>query len=314
MIEYINFKTPSNVEKTEEVLKLLCDTFGKEEEILERRQLCGVEREFHEDYLFTAWENGKLLGNIHLTVNVKNKVFGVLGGLVTVPESRGKGVAKTLFGFACDFFDSLGGKTLFLGTGNPVGAKIYEKFGFSFISGTIIMSRVKNSSLLDFYNDIYSEKKYDITEMDDGCRIPVILPVAARGRDILMDANANIINNLYATQISCTGLYPRFIKIKENGKVLVAKLKNQGICAVLTEKVINGISNIDCFAYSGYEKALSEMLSIVLKESKNYSAVICKEDKEKLSLFESFGFKVSGEYDYSFNKIHIPCYYCELNK
>ena len=313
MIEYKKLKMPENGGKTEKVLSLLCKTFGAEEEYLERRQLCGAESFYNEDYLFTAWEDGELIGNLHLTVNAKNKAFGVLGGMVVEKKARGSGVAKTLFGDACDFFDNLGGKALFLGTGNPVAAKLYEKFGFSFISGTVIMARVKGSSLLDFYNEIYSEKDYEITEMDDGCRIPIILPATARGKDVLMDINANIVNNLYATQISCTGLYPRLLKIKEQGRVLVSKLKNQGICAVLTEKETNGVNNIDCFAYSGYEKVLPEMIGKILEEGRRYSAIICKEDKEKLSLFNGFGFKVAGEYDYSFNHIHIPCYYCEIN-
>lgn len=305
------FQAPNCKNKIEKVLELLGNTFGVEEEILERRQLSGIESSFNDDYLFTAWEDGKLLGNIHLTVNVKNKAFGVLGGLVTVPESRGKGVATKLFGDACEKFDSLGGELLLLGTGNLMAARMYEKFGFRFITGTAIMARAKDSSLFDFCKNLYAEKEYQILEMDDGCRVPVIPLIAERGRDILMDANANIINNLYATQISCTGLYPRFLKIKENGKVLVAKLNNQGVCAILTEKINGDVHNLDCFAKSGFEQVLPKMIEKIIKNNTKYSAIICKKDLEKLKLFKSFGFVEEREYDYEFNNIHIPCIYCE---
>ena len=314
MIDYRNFKAPNCEKEKDMVLRLLGETFGEQEEVLERKQLSGSESDYNDDYLFTAWEDGKLLGNIHLTVNKKNKAFGCLGGLVTVPESRGKGVATKLFADACEMFDNLGGKLLLLGTGNLMAARMYEKFGFKFISGTAIMYRAKDSSLFDFCKNIYSEKEYEIREMDDGCRVPIIPLIAERGRDILMDANANLINNLYATQISCTGLYPRFLKIKENGKVLVAKLKNQAVSAILTEKINGEIHNIDLFAYPGYENVLPELLQKVISSGLKYSAIICKKDTAKLELFEKFGFERKGEYDYEFNNLHMPCYYLELCK
>ena len=308
MIDYRNFKAPNCDKEIQEILRLLGDTFGRQEEDLERKQLSGSESDYNDDYLFTAWEDGKLLGNLHLTINTKNKAFGVLGGLVTVPESRGKGVATKLFGDACEKFDSLGGGLLFLGTGNLMAARMYEKFGFKFISGTVIMARAKGSSLFDMCKNIYCEKEFDLVKMDDGCRIPIIPLIAERGRDILMDANANIINNLYATQISCTGLYPRFLKIKEKGNVWVAKLNNQGICAILTEKIDGDIHNLDCFAYSGYEEILPKMLEKTINSGTKYSAIICKKDLDKLKVFKSFGFVENGEYDYEFNNIHIPCF------
>ena len=314
MIGYSSFLTPDNKKETEEVLKLIGLTFGEEEEMLERRQLCGEESEYNADYLFTAYEDGKLLGNIHLTVCGTNGTVGCLGGLVTVPEARGKGVATKLFADACECFDKLGGRMLFLGTGNPVAARMYEKFGFRFITGTAIMVRVKDSPLFDVCREMYSDKEYEIIEMNDSCRVPIIPIVADRGRDILMDFNANIINNQYATQNSCTGLYPRFLKIKENGRVMVARLKNGAVAAVLTERSDGEIHNIDCFAYTGFEEALPQMLEKAIEMDRNYSAVICKKDTEKLQLFKSFGFSTDSEYDYEFNNIHIPCYYCVKKK
>ena len=315
MIEYKEFKTPSNIKETENVLSLLGNTFGEEEKELERKQLSGEEKEFNTDYLFTAYEDRKLLGNIHLTVNNKNGAFGCLGGLVTVPESRGKGVGKTLFGKACEYFDVLNGKILFLGTNNEMAARIYQKFGFSFITGTNVMVRVKDGCFFDFCKEFYSDREYSITEMDDGCRVPIIPLIVSRGRDMLMDANANIISTDYATQISCTGLYPRFLRIKENGgNIFVAKLNNQAICAIATVCEKDGKNNVDCFSYKGYENVLFYMLGRIIKDGKEYSAIIAEKDIEKLKLFESFGFKNISNYDYSFNGLHIPAYLLERRK
>lgn len=314
MIRFLQFRTPGNTSICEEVLKTLCDTFGPEEEKLERRQLLGIESEYNEDYLFVAFEDGKLLGNIHLTINLSNHAFGCLGGLVTLPEARGRGIATKLFGEACDFFDSLGGELLLLGTSNMLAARIYEKFGFKFISGTAIMARVKDGSYFDFCKSIYSEKEYTIEEMDDGCRVPIIPLIAERGRDLLMDYNAKILNNKYATQNSCSGLYPRFLDIKKSGRVFVAKLKNQGVCAVLTERILDGVSNIDCFAYSGFENVLPELLTKVLEKGKVYSAILSKKDEEKIGLFKNFGFVVKKECGFEFNNLYLSCNVLELTR
>jgi predicted N-acetyltransferase YhbS len=313
MIEFINFKAPNQEQKINEVLDLLEQTFGKEERELELAQLNGSESEFNEDYVFVAYEDNQLLGNLHLTINAKNNTFGCLGGMVTTPSARGKGIATQLFSNACEFFDNLGGKILLLGTNNPLAAKMYEKFGFKFLDNSVIMARLKEQTFADFCNGVYQNGEYNIGEFDAGCRIPIIPLIAQGSKDILMDANANVINREFALQTSCTGLYPRFSKIKENGNVLVARKDNQVVLAMLTDKICDGVHNLDCFAYKGYEDALPKMLSLAIKPNQKYSAIIYREDKEKQKLFESFCFKKIKECDYEFSNVSIPCYYYELN-
>ena len=314
MIEFINLKVPNEKEKINEVLDLLEETFGKEERELEYVQLNGSESEYNDDYLFVAYEDNKLLGNLHLTINAKNKALGCLGGMVTTPSARGKGIATQLFSNACEFFDSLGGKLLFLGTNNPLAAKMYAKFGFDFLDNSVIRVRLKDNTFNEFCDGIYKNNDYKIVDMDCGDRIPIIPLIAQDNQDVLMDANSNIINSKYATQISCTGLYPRFVKLQENGKVLLAKNDNQTVFAMLTDKINNGVHNIDCFAYKGYEDILVELLSLAIKQNQKYSAIISIEDKKKQELFESFCFKKIREYNHEFNNVTIPCFYYELNK
>ena len=99
-----------------------------------------------------------------------------------------------------------------------------------------------------------------------------------------------------------------FLNLSNFGNSYVAKLDNQGIIAILTEKIINNIHNIDCFSYKGYENILHELLKQTLENNVKYSAIIAKEDYDKQKLFESFNFKIIKEYEFNFNKIHIPCY------
>ena len=49
-------------------LKLLEDTFGYEEVVVEAPQLMGAEAAVNKDIVWEAWEDGQLLGTIHVTI------------------------------------------------------------------------------------------------------------------------------------------------------------------------------------------------------------------------------------------------------
>lgn len=63
---------------------------------------------------------------------------GNFGTVFTVPKLRGQGLASTLAARACADFDEAGGKVLYLGTGNPVARRIYERVGFTTYNGGVM--------------------------------------------------------------------------------------------------------------------------------------------------------------------------------
>jgi len=65
--------------------------------------------------------------------------IGVMAGVVTLPEFRGRGIATAMVRGICDRFDHHGGRHLFLGVTNPVARRIYEKLGFREHAGSILM-------------------------------------------------------------------------------------------------------------------------------------------------------------------------------
>ena len=307
MIELITVRAPEKPGIISAVLAALTDIFGAEEGELERRQLSGAEAADNEDVLFTAWEDGRLLSTIHLTVSRAHPGFGCLGGLVTLPAARGKGLAGRLFGQACSYYDELGGGTLFLGTSNPMAARLYSKFGFSFITGTNIMVRTSAGSLFDFYRDAYAPGQITYGPAGDFCRVPIVPLAAARGRDMLMDTNIGLISTDYVTQVSCTGLYPRLLRVMARGGVWCAALPTGALCALCTVQEQEDGASLDAFAYPGFEHTLPQLMEMACAGYRNLIARIADCDREKKALFASLGFEEKGPCLFTCRGLQIPC-------
>ena len=78
-------------------LKLLEDTFGYEEVIVEAPQLMGAEAAVNTDIVWEAWKNNLLVGTIHATIPKACPSICGLSAMVTHPCVRGKGLGRILF-------------------------------------------------------------------------------------------------------------------------------------------------------------------------------------------------------------------------
>jgi GNAT superfamily N-acetyltransferase len=63
--------------------------------------------------------------------------IAVMGGVATAEAYRGRGFASAVVGAVCERYDSAGGRLLYLGTGNPLARRIYERLGFRPVAGQI---------------------------------------------------------------------------------------------------------------------------------------------------------------------------------
>ena len=309
MIEYKTIRAPQEPETIETAIGLLTEAFGPEEGALERRQLSGREARDNTDILFTAQEDGRLLSMLHLTVSRAHPGFACLGGMITVPAARGRGLADRLFTMACAHYDETDGGALFLGTNNPAAARLYARHGFSFLTGTNVMPRLPSGSMFDFYRTAYAPDALTHRPAGDFCRVPLIPLACARGRDVLMDANANLVSSACATQVSCTGLYPRLLRIAETGGVWCAELPTGALAALSTaRKRPDGRTQVDAFAYPGFEHALPGLLETACAGRTDLCARVAVCDTEKQALFASLGFRPGAACTHVQNDfLHIPC-------
>ena len=203
----------------QDVLKLWGDIFGEDEAALEKPQLNGTEVEENLDILYIASEDGVILGTIHATIPRLVPTICGLSGMCTTLESRGKGIGRILFSKIVEEIDGLGIQAAFLGTGNPIAAKLYKSMGFSFLPGSNVMFRSLKGDIVDYTRSTYSAVSHEITieHGSPNMRIPLIPLVLHQNGQIVLDCNTNLVSSNYMTQYSCMGLYPRYIAIKNNG-------------------------------------------------------------------------------------------------
>ena len=72
--------------------------FGAEEAALERVQLDGSEAADNLDFALAAWDGDRPVGAVHATIPRRTCDLAGLSGMCVVPERRGKGLARALFG------------------------------------------------------------------------------------------------------------------------------------------------------------------------------------------------------------------------
>jgi len=193
-------------------LQLWEQTFGAAEAALEAPQLDGSECGHNLDILYVATEGNTLLGTIHATIPHRCPTLAGLSGMCTAPAARGTGLGRILFTKILEEIDNLGVETAYLGTGNPIAAKLYHSLGFSFLPGSNVMVRYKCGDTVDFTRRIFgpAPTQVQILPGDPSMRIPLIPLVLHRGSLKVLDRNTGLMSSREMLQRSCMGLYPKY--------------------------------------------------------------------------------------------------------
>lgn len=218
MFELIKMELPGCGDLPVQVTELWRELFGEEELRDTRGQFSGSEVKFYKDTIYAAVKDGKLAACCHIT-SQKNGMIAGLGGVASDNEFRGQGIADKVLAFALDDFDKSDCDAMFLGTGNPVAANLYAKYGFSYVRGTSAMLRVSKGVRFQdvLRREVLPDGEVCVRHGDASLRLPLI-PLVYNGCGMLVcDANARIYGVNTFMQWSCMGLYPRYERIRENG-------------------------------------------------------------------------------------------------
>lgn len=244
-------------------LKLLEDTFGREEVVVEAPQLMGMEAAVNTDIVWEAWEEDRLVGTIHATIPKCCPTICGLSAMATHPSVRGKGLGKILFAKIIEEYESQGVTTAFLGTSNPIAAKLYHALGFSFIPGSHVMVRYQQGDTVDFCREHFAQVREDCTILtdDSAIRIPMIPLVLMGGNTKVLDVNTGLFHRDFVTQRSCMGLYPRYETLLKSGGHFYAAVDNSGIVgAILSTMPAEFGMRADFFCCDGFEELLPKLM------------------------------------------------------
>lgn len=293
----------------ETVLDLWGSIFGKAEAELERPQIDGTEAAYNEDITFVAEEHGEILGTVHVTVpKIGTKLCGV-GGVCTTPAARGKGVGRMLFGAVMEELDRDGVEAMVLGTGNPVAAKLYHGFGFAFRPGSNVMMRYAKGDTVDFERELFAPPAaVRVVEGNPSMRIPLVPLVLHRSRFVVLDCNTALVNSNHVTQLSCMGLYPKYMDLKTRGGHCFGAVGDRGVLGGMAgvEPTAEGM-RADLFFHESFAGAAPELLDACRKAAGGEVYLqIADCDAAKKRLAEELGFCPAEPKSFAIRGLQMP--------
>lgn len=304
-MEIIRYTSPFLYEK---VLSLIEETFGKSEAMLELPQMNGTEAEYNIDWVYVAMEGDTLLGTVHATIPKKEPRICGVSGVCTTLAARGKGVAKKLFGRMMEDIDAAGVMVSLLGTGNPVAAKLYASFGFSYLVCSGVMARFRDCDLVDFTKRAYANEpeQFWIVDGTPDFRIAMIPLVLHQGEQQLLDRNTNIMAKGMFAQGCCMSLFQRYLNLRDQGGEFYGAVDEGGMLGAMAS-VLPTDSGIcaDFFCCKAFDRAVPMLLKRCEEWGKVYLQLL-EGDKQKRAIVEELGYHAEETVDYTFGGCRLP--------
>ena len=269
--------------------------------------LLGAELPHSRITVYTRRIGGELAGACLVASSPGMPALGGLGEVATSPEARGKGIATALTRQALDDFIARGGKALFLGTVNPAAARIYHRLGWRKLAGANLMVNVLSGEspeefIVGYFRGIRNET-VKVRLPSPGDRAPMI-PLLASPHDWqALDFNTGMMSTRYAVQNSCLGLYRRYAAIAGDGSGawFCAGTDGGHVVGLSTARLDGkGGCRMDGFTHSDHTGTWQALIQTAVRWGAENSAGhvyadVSVEDEDKWPMFESVGFKDSGE-------------------
>ena len=281
-----------------ESLRLIGQVFGDEEAELETYQLNGSECTYNLDIVYEARQNDQLVGMIHATIPKEAPTICGLSAMCTSPQHRGAGIGRLLFERIVGEIDQLGVETAFLGTGNPLAAKLYRSTGFSYLFGSGVMARCHNADITDFIKQTYltAPKELHMIPGSPALRIPLIPFIVLGGIQKVLDINTGLFNSGFITQLSCMSLYPRYQALAQKGGQYWAAVNEYGIpCAMISVLPTQAGLRLDFSCAQNACDSFSQAFDSIPCDKNAVYMQIAEIDGKKQRLAEQLGFRKSTQ-------------------
>lgn len=273
---------------------------------LEPGLLSGEENEDNLDIYYLVRYAKKIVATAHCTIPRNHARLGGLGEVVTIPEYRGRGLAQKLCRHSIDEFEAAGGEAFFLGTGNPVAARVYGRAGWKFLSNSNVMLRVTGGCDPQEYIKNYFRKganlPTEIVEGGPGQRVGMIPLIVQPHEWVALDANAGLFSTRVRRQTSCMGLYPQYEKIEKAGKWFAAQRSDGATVGLASAKqLVQDCFQVDAFTQLPQHLRTTAKLykrsmeAAAVMGAKEVQAVCADQDELKRSILKELDFEATDQ-------------------
>ncbi len=268
--------------------------------------LTGGDSQNNRDIVYLARKDGKIASTCRLTISRSDPRLGGLAEVATLAEHRGQNLGLELCRWAAKEFDESGGQANFLGTVNPIAAKLYGWLGWRYLAGTKVMVRIGSGEnpeefLVDYFRG-GQDLPVTIQPGSPALRVTMI-PLILRPHDwLVLDANMNLCSTRFMIQKSCEGLFPRYVSLKDTGAWFVALLADGVVVGLASVKKLDDrTAQIEAFTVDRYQESwLGPLYQQAAQWARDYQGLsdiqtsCAKDDPLKPAVLEREEFRLTG--------------------
>jgi GNAT superfamily N-acetyltransferase len=319
----MKYTVPIAAELADELLPFWESIFGEGPADIGRAVFLGAEQDYSRSTLYLQREGADLAGTCFTMHSKSVPALAGFAEVATEPRFRGRGIASGLCGQAVEDFRAGGGEAFFLGTGNPLAARVYQRLGWRKLAGTNVMVNITagdapEAFLVDYFRRpgvvVVSPAAADV-------RVPMIPLIVTPHDTQVLDANVGLYSCRYQVQHSCMGLYPRYVRGLEDGGAFFAGRTEDGRVIGLASARLDGAGGcqVDGFVQHNFSTEWNGLVQAACawgreRGAAKLQAVVAVEDEEKQALFEAVGFTLSGAgEDFDIEGRPVPSHRMEMH-
>ncbi len=281
--------------------------FGEIQPDIDRKVFLGSEAATSQSTLYVQWSGEQLIGTCFMMQSRTVPILAGFAEVATHPQWRGQGVATTLCHQAVADFRAAGGEAFFLGTVNPVAARLYHRLGWRKLAGANVMVNITSGAAPEeFLVDYFRQPgQVSIGLAGPDVRVPLIPLILTPHDSPILDANVKLLSCRYRTQNSCMGLYPRYVRtLQSQGAFFAARTTDGRVIGLATARPLlvddtEQTYQVDGFVQHNFVAAWPDLLETACvwataQGATNLQAQIGAEDAEKQAIFARLGFIYVG--------------------
>jgi hypothetical protein len=215
-------------------------------------------------------------------------------------------LAQKLCQQAADEFTNCGGEALFLGTANPIAARVYGRVGWQHLPNSDVMLRITGTQGTHEYISGYfnggANLSVEVVEGGARQRIGMIPLIVQPHEWITLDANVGLFSTQVSKQMSCMGLYPKYKDFEKSGEWFAAERSDGATVGLASIRLIDpDTSQVDAFTQvPQHFKTTETLYRLALKcltaTNSNRVRAVCDDDDElKRSILTRIGFRATKQ-------------------